>query len=39
MSDEGLKAVSNACYIDLVPADQALAQAIWANRTTGRSWG
>ena len=39
MSDEGLEAVSNAGYIDLAPADQTLAQAIWANRTTGRSWG
>ncbi|HCH79895.1 MAG TPA: hypothetical protein DFK16_03940, partial [Acidimicrobiaceae bacterium] len=39
MSDEGLKAVSNAGYIDLAPADQTLAQAIWSNRTTGRSWG
>ena len=39
MSDEGLESVTNAGYIDLAAADQSLAQAIWTNRTTGRSWG
>ena len=39
MSDPGLEAVSGVGYIDLADADQTLAQAIWENRTTGRSWG
>ena len=39
MSDAGLESVANAGYIDLAEADQTLAQAIWTNRTTGRSWG
>ena len=39
MSDEGLESVTSAGYIDLSGADQTLAQAIWENRTTGRSWG
>lgn len=39
MSDTGLESVTGAGYIDLADADQSLAQAIWENRTTGRSWG
>ncbi len=39
MSDTGLESVTAVGYIDLADADQQLAQAIWANRTTGRSWG
>jgi phosphate transport system substrate-binding protein len=39
MSDAGLESVSAVGYVDLAAADQALAQAIWENRTTGRSWG
>ena len=39
MSDAGLEAVSAVGYVDLAEADQALAQAIWENRTPGRSWG
>ena len=39
MSDAGLPSVTSAGYIDLSDVDQNLAQAIWKNRTTGRSWG
>lgn len=39
MSAEGLESVTSAGYIDLSNVDQSLAQAIWENRTTGRSWG
>ena len=39
MSDAGLESVTGAGYIDLAGPDQTLAQAIWENRTTGRSWG
>ena len=39
MSDVGLEAVTAAGYVDLAEADQALAQAVWQNRTPGRSWG
>ena len=39
MSDAGLESVSAVGYIDLSDVDQTLAQAIWENRTTGRSWG
>ncbi len=39
MSDAGLASVTSAGYIDLSGVDQNLAQAIWKNRTTGRSWG
>ncbi len=39
MSDEGLTAVTAAGYVDLSAADQTLSQGIWANRSTGRSWG
>ena len=39
LSDAGLEAVSVAGYVDLSDADQALAAAIWENRTVGRSWG
>ena len=38
MSEAGLESVSAVGYVDLADADQALAQAIWENRTTGRSW-
>jgi hypothetical protein len=38
LSDEGLAAVSAVGYVDLADADQAITQAIWANRTTGRQW-
>ena len=38
MSDTGLESVSAVGYVDLAEADQALAQAVWENRTTGRSW-
>ena len=39
MSDTGLESVGAVGYIDLAEPDQALAQAIWQNRTPGRSWG
>jgi phosphate transport system substrate-binding protein len=39
LSDAGLEAVTAAGYVDLAGSDQALAQAIWENRTPGRSWG
>ena len=39
MSDTGLESVSAVGYVDLAEADQALAQAVWGNRTTGNSWG
>jgi hypothetical protein len=35
----GLESVSAVGYVDLADADQQLAQAIWENQTTGRSWG
>lgn len=38
MSDEGLESVTAVGYIDLNEADQAKAQALWANRTTGVQW-
>ena len=38
MSDTGLESVSAVGYVDLAETDQALAQAIWTNRTTGRQW-
>lgn len=38
MSDTGLESVPAVGYVDLAETDQALAQAIWANRTTGRQW-
>lgn len=38
LSDLGLESVSTVGYVDLAPADQARAQAIWTNRTTGRAW-
>ena len=39
MSDTGLESVTAVGYIDLADADQQLAQSIWADRVTGRSWG
>ena len=39
MSDAGLQSVASVGYIDLAATDQAPAQAIWENKTTGRSWG
>ncbi len=38
MSDAGLESVAAVGYVDLSAADQALAQAIWDQRTQGRSW-
>ncbi len=38
MSNAGLESVAAVGYVDLAEADQALAQAIWTERTTGRSW-
>ena len=38
MSDVGLEAVTAAGYIDLSDADQTLAQTVWAERITGRSF-
>ncbi|MEM7143130.1 MAG: substrate-binding domain-containing protein [Actinomycetota bacterium] len=39
LSDAGLESVAAVGYVDLAEADQSLAQAVWDNRTTGRSWG
>jgi len=39
LSDTGLESVTAVGYVDLAESDQALAQAIWENRTAGRSWG
>jgi phosphate transport system substrate-binding protein len=39
LSDVGLESVTAAGYVDLAESDQALARAIWENRTPGRSWG
>ncbi len=39
MSDQGLEAVAGVGYVPLADADQQLAQAIWADRVTGRTWG
>ena len=36
MSDTGLESVTAVGYIDLAPADQELAQQVWADRVTGR---
>jgi len=38
MSDAGLESVTAVGYIDLAEADQELAQSVWANRITGRSF-
>ena len=38
MSDAGLESVTAVGYIDLAEADQQLAQSVWANRITGRSF-
>jgi phosphate transport system substrate-binding protein len=38
MSDTGLEAVAGVGYIPLADADQALAQQVWADRITGRSF-
>lgn len=38
MSDEGLASVTAVGYIDLSAEDQAKAQDLWANRTTGIQW-
>jgi len=38
MSETGLESVTAVGYVDLAEADQSLAQAIWEQRTTGRSW-
>lgn len=38
MSDAGLESVTAVGYIDLSADDQAKAQDIWANRTTGIQW-
>lgn len=38
MSDAGLESVTAVGYIDLADHDQAKAQDIWANRTTGQQW-
>lgn len=38
MSDAGLESVTAVGYVDLSDADQAKAQDIWANRTTGKQW-
>lgn len=38
MSDEGLESVTAVGYINLADADQAKAQALWADRTTGIQW-
>ena len=38
MSDTGLEAVAGVGYIPLADADQALAQSVWADRITGRSF-
>ena len=38
MSPTGLESVTAVGYIDLSEADQALAQTVWAERITGRSF-
>ncbi|MCH1452329.1 MAG: substrate-binding domain-containing protein [Acidimicrobiales bacterium] len=38
LSDAGLESVTAVGYIDLAEADQQLAQSVWANRITGRSF-
>ena len=38
MSPEGLESVTAVGYIDLADADQALAQQVWAERITGRTF-
>ncbi len=38
MSPEGLESVPAVGYIPLADADQDLAQSVWANRITGRSF-
>ena len=38
MSDEGLESVPAVGYINLSDDDQAKAQDLWANRTTGIQW-
>jgi phosphate transport system substrate-binding protein len=39
MSEGGLESVTAVGYVALADGDQALAQSIWENRSTGRSWG
>ncbi|MFT5203116.1 MAG: phosphate transport system substrate-binding protein [Candidatus Aldehydirespiratoraceae bacterium] len=39
MSEAGLESVTAVGYVALADADQDLAQSIWENRSTGRSWG